>query len=192
MHPDRAQQPFGFLLHTVLFLGCVGLPAFITLLVPVCTVSLEREGERVMASVRWNCFFMIPYHRRVVGEVTAVDDRVIAGEMTKDMSRGPGDTVREFSTETQGYLVIHGKAEEVKVPVSPENLRDALEKTAKFLKAKGGEPRLRFRTVANWKFGVIAGGLTTGVAAIYLWTVAAWWLRRGQSRKAEKPWRWKG
>ncbi len=189
MQPTRPHQPLGFLMHFILFLGCVGLPAFITMIAPVCAVKMEREAEHVTASVQWNCFFVIPFHRRTVTDVTGVDDHVIAGQFVHNSNRGPGENSLDTVTEDQGFLVIHGKDEEVKVPVSPENLSDVQARAKEFLQAKNGEPHLRLTTVANWKFGVIAGGLLTFMTVIYFWTIAAWWLRRGKPQPEVKPWR---
>ncbi len=192
MPPDhRPQQPLGYIAHLVLFVACVVFPAALTMIAPVCTVDLERQGEQVTASVAWNCFFVIPFHRRVIADVTTVDDHVIAGELAQQTSRGIGDSVSEFTTESQGFFVIHGKTGEIKVPVSPENLSDTRQKASEFLKTKNGAPSLHFRTVANWKFGVVAGGILTLFTVVYLWTAIAWCFRRGKPQPQQKPWQQK-
>jgi hypothetical protein len=127
---------------------------------------LERRDTGVHASITWNVFFVIPYHRAEVTDVTAVDDRFHGGEL----SQVPGNTGEEASrvrSEDEAFLVVHGPSGDREVPVSPVSIRQVVKRARDFLNDDQAKD-LRLVTVANYKFGILAGGVLSLLTLLYL------------------------
>jgi hypothetical protein len=152
--------------HAVLFIFCVALPAIMTGAAPVSTVALTRVDGRVSAKVAKCILFIVPYSRTTIYDVTSVGDRFVAGSAT--VSRNPSGGSRSVQTEDSAYLTIEGATGSVKVEVSPVNVKGVLEKAGAFLE-DSSRTNLRFTVVANWKFGVFAGGLLSFLTVFYLY-----------------------
>jgi hypothetical protein len=165
-HPHRRTES-PWLLHLVGLVGCVGLPAFATAIAPVGVTHLEREGTNVRATITWNVFFVIPYHRATVENVTAIDDRFHAGELSEIPGNTADETRRQVRSEDEAFLVIHGPSGDGEVPVSPVSIRRVLEKARDFLNDENAK-QLRLITVANYKFGVLAGGILSLLTVLYV------------------------
>jgi len=178
----RSESPW--LMHLVGLVGCVGLPAFVTAIAPVGVTHLERVGANIRASIAWNVFFVIPYHRATVENVTAVDHRFHAGELTQMPGNTADNASRNVRSDDEAFLVIHGESGTREVPVSPASIRRVLEKARDFLNDEQAT-HLRLITVANYKFGVLAGGVLSLLTGLYVLGVImslghfAWQIIRG-------------
>ncbi len=146
------------------FFCCVCLPAFISALAPVSVIQLTRQNEQVVADLSTRLFYFIPYRHVVVEDVREVDDRFHAGELVRDHDRDGG---REHRTESESFLVVHGRESTSEVPVSPMNIRGAVEKARSFLK-QPDQTNLRITVVANWKFGVVIPLLLSPLTILYM------------------------
>jgi len=158
-------------MHLVGLVGCIGLPAFATAIAPVGVTHLVRDGANVRASIAWNVFFVIPYHRAAVENVTAIDDRFHAGELTQMPGNSADEARRNVRSEDEAFLVIHGEPADREVPVSPASIRRVVEKAREFLKDEQAT-HLRLITVANYKFGILAGGFLSLLTVLYVVGVA--------------------
>lgn len=144
------------------------IPAIVTAVAPVSWVKFQRQGDRVTARAEVCLFFIIPFRTLTVDPVTGVDDRTKAGSITRH--RRPG-TDKFTQAETQGFLSIEGPNSTAEVSITPHDLESVKKKAEDFLK----DPKvteLKLFVVANWKFSVIAGGLATLFAALYVFGVA--------------------
>ncbi len=157
--------------HVVLFVFCVLFPAFVTGIAPVSVTRFARDGQEIVARTRVNLLFIIPYRWMRVDGVTAVADRFHEGELTTDARLGRDDNRRAVRSEDEAFLVIRGRSGVAEVWVSPANIGDVMKKAQAFL-ATPSERELRLVTVANWKCGVIAGGLVSLLTVAYLIDVA--------------------
>lgn len=180
--------------YVVGFIALVLLPAFITAIAPVSVTRFERRGSDVSADVKTNVFFVIPYRHVQIEAVTAVDDRFHAGELVENTGFSRSDSRHTTRSEDEAFLVIHGRDKQAEVSVSPANIRGVMEKARTFL-ASPNERELRLITVANWKFGVFAGGFLSLFTALYVFglLLGLWRLITGHkpSPAAEPPHRWK-
>lgn len=148
----------------IAFVVCVGAPGFLTAMVPVSWLKFERKGDRVTAQAKVCVFFIIPYRTEHVAPVVAVSDREKSGSVTRHRRTG---TDRYTQAEDQGYLTIEGPDHSAEVLVSPHDLKSVMEKVTAFL--KDSQPKeLKLYVVANWKFGVIAGGLLSLLTVIWV------------------------
>jgi hypothetical protein len=156
--------------HFIFFLFGVAFPAFITAIVPVSITHFNRDGDKIRADVRKNLLFVIPSSYSTVHNVVSVNDTFQAGTSTRSRSSSGSSSVT--TSEDQAFLVIEGRepAETVKVDVSPVNIDSVLEKAGTFLE-DSQRPHLRLVTIANWKFGVVAGGLVSLLTLLYLYIV---------------------
>jgi len=146
------------------FFCCVGLPVFMTVLAPVSIVRLTRQNDRVIADLSTHALYAIPYRHMVIEDVVEVDDRFHEGELVRDHD---GNGRRDHYSESEAFLVVHGRDNAAEVPVSPINIRGARDKARAFLKAPG-EQSLRIAVVANWKFGVVFPLLLSPLLVLYL------------------------
>jgi hypothetical protein len=156
--------------HFIFFLFGVAFPSFITAIVPVSVTHFHRDGDGIRADVRKNLLFVVPYSYRTVHDVVSVNDTFQAGTSTRSRSSSGSSSVT--TSEDQAFLVIEGRepAETVKVDVSPVNIESVLEKARTFME-DSQQPHLRLVTIANWKFGVVAGGLVSLLTLLYLYVV---------------------
>lgn len=164
------------------FFVCVLLPAFVSGIAPVSVVHFTRQNERVTAELSTRVFYAIPYRRVTVEDVVAVDDRFHQGELVRDRH----DRNREHRSESESFLVVHGRSagEGEEVSVSPVNIRDVVAKAEAFLK-QPGQAELKLTVVANWKFGVIAPLLLSPLVILYVvgMLLAVWRAARKLARK---------
>lgn len=152
--------------HAILFLACVFLPAVFTAAAPLTFVHLERENGLVRATASRHVLFLIPYSRTSIENVQAVGDQLVSGARSR--SRDASGKTRKSQTEDSAYLLIEGPSGQLEVPVSPVNIKSILQKTSAFV-SDPAQSSLRFVAVANWKFGVIAGGVLSLLTVFYLW-----------------------
>lgn len=146
------------------FVGCVVVPGFVTAIAPVSTVKLERRGETVSAQINTNAFFIVPYRKDHLAQVTEADDRFHAGEFTRKSHQRKNEGTY---SEDESFLVLRGPAGTIEASVSPVNVDDVLAKAQAFLKDPQAS-ELRLFVVANWKFSVIAGGLVSLLTVLYV------------------------
>ena len=78
---------------------------------------------------------------------------------------------RNVRSEDEAFLVIHGEPADREVPVSPASIRRVVEKAREFLKDEQAT-HLRLITVANYKFGILAGGFLSLLTVLYVVGVA--------------------
>ena len=140
----------GLFVQVLGFVVCIGVPAFITAIAPVCVTHFHREGDRVTARTAWNVFYVIPYRVATVDPVTGVADRFHGGSYSRNKSNDRHRT----KSEDESFLVIHGPDQEAEAYVSPVNLKSTLAQAQSFL-TDPQQTSLRLVTVANWKFSVI-------------------------------------
>ncbi len=100
----------------------------------------------------------------MIEDVVEVDDRFHEGELVRDHD---GNGRRDHYSESESFLVVHGRDKAAEVPVSPINIRGARDKARAFLKTPG-EESLRITVVANWKFGVAFPLLLSPLLVLYL------------------------
>jgi hypothetical protein len=177
--------------YIVGFVFCVLFPAFVTGIAPVSVTRFERQGQEIVARSSANLLFVIPYRRVQVDGVTAVDDRFHEGELSVDHSAG--DSIpRQVRSEDEAFFVIHGRNGQAEVSVSPASIGSVMEKARAFL-ATPTERELRLVTVANWKFGVIAGGFLSLFTVLYLVgvVISLWRLITGYEKPDVPPHKWK-
>lgn len=156
--------------HLFVAFFCVGFPGFCTAVAPVSWVKFQRTGDRVSARAQVCVFFVIPYKTLVVDSVESIGDRFKGG--TESRQRRSGTTDRVTKSEDQGFLVIHGADQVAEVPVTPFNLKSVVKRSEAFLK----EPQateLKMFVVANWKFSVIMGGLTSLLTVLWVFGVVS-------------------
>ncbi|MFN0196301.1 MAG: hypothetical protein ACKVT0_06125 [Planctomycetaceae bacterium] len=145
----------------------VGFPVLVTAVAPVSWVRFERHGENVSATARICLLFVIPYKTLTVDPVVGIGDRFVEGSHTRERRTGRD---RVTKSEDQGYLVIHGNDQVAEVPVTPHNLDEVIERTEAFLNEPQSD-ELELFVVANWKFSVIMGGLTSLLTVLYVGTL---------------------
>lgn len=150
---------------------CVGFPGICTAVAPVSWVKFQRNGDRVSARAQVCVFFVIPYKTMIVDSVDGIGDRFKAGTESYDRRRAPNDRVTK--SEDQGFLVIHGADQVAEVSVSPVDLKSVVERSEAFLKDPQAT-ELKMFVVANWKFSVIMGGLTSLLTVLYVVGVVCW------------------
>lgn len=152
--------------HAVLLIFCVGLPALFTGIAPVSVVKLTRADGQVTAHVSKHLWLVVPYSRTGIENVTTVGDHFVSG--SRSTTRKPGGGSSTTQTEDSAYLTIEGTTGSIRVEVSPVNIKNVLAKTDAFIK-DSTSPSLRLITVANWKFGVFAGGILSLLTAFYVY-----------------------
>lgn len=143
---------------------CVGVPALVTAIAPVSWVTLERQEGRVTAVAQTCLLFVVPFKTATVDPVTGFGDRHVAGTVTRKRRPGPD---RETKSEDEGFLVIEGPGQSAEVSVSPVSLDGVLDKANGFLEDSQAA-ELRLFVVANWKFSVIGGGLSSLLTVLYV------------------------
>lgn len=148
----------------IAFVVCVGAPGFLTAMVPVSWLKFERQVDQVTAQAKICVFFIIPYRTENVAPVVAVSDREKSGSTTRHRRTG---TDKYVKAEDKGYLTIEGPDQAAEVLVSPHDLKSVVEKATSFLKDPQST-ELKMYVVANWKFGVIAGGLLSLLTVIWV------------------------
>lgn len=153
----------------IALLVLVGFPALFTTIAPVTWIKFERQEGRVTAVTQTCLLFFVPYKTSRIDSVTDIGDRFAAGSTTRE--RRPGRD-RITHSEDEGFLVIHGPDQSAEIPVTPFNIKSVIERAQGFL----DDPQateLRMFVVANWKFGVFAGGLISLLTVLYV-TLLTW------------------
>ena len=147
------------------FVFCVLFPGFVTAIAPVSWVRFERTGEVVSATTKTCMFFVIPYKTQRISPVTGVGDHFIAGTLS---SRRAGQSERDRTrSEDEAFLEIHGENSSAQISVSPVNIKSVLQRSEEFLKNPAAT-ELRLTVIANWKFGLIAGGFVSLLTVLYV------------------------
>lgn len=159
--------------QAIAFAFCVLFPGGVTAVAPVSWVKFQRNGDRVSARAQVCVFFVIPYKTLVVDSVDSIGDRFKGG--TESRERRSGNRDRVTKSEDQGFLVIQGESQAVEVSVSPADLKSVVERSEAFLKDHQAT-ELKMTVVANWKFGVIMGGLTSLMTVLYVFGVVCWFV----------------
>jgi len=169
--------------HLLIFFTCVGFPAILTALAPVCEMRFSRVDGAVTAVVQTKLFFLIPYHIERVEGVKELEEHYF-NPPTKTGTLEDNPKVRR---DDKGFLVIRGRSGEITLEVSPLNLADVQAKARAFL-ADPGQSKLRLLTVANWKMGVFAGGAFSLLTLLYIIGLLSWiWARlTGRPRPAKQ------
>lgn len=164
-----ARSSFGAMLfgHIVLFLFCVGLPAIFTAAAPLTSIQLTRESDGLHARVSKRLLFVVPFSRSRLHHVEAIDDQTVAGTRNPQRSSN-SETSRSTQTESSGYLTIRGESGQAKIEVSPASIGQVRAKLDAFL-ADETRTRLHLLTIANWKFGVLLGGLLSLLTLFYIY-----------------------
>jgi hypothetical protein len=152
--------------HAILLIFCVGLPVIFTAAAPLTVTTLTREGGSITAHVSKRLLFIVPFQRITLRDVTSVGDRFVAG--STGTIRNPTGGTRSTRTEDSAFLTIESATGSAKVEVSPVNVKAVLEKAGAFVDNPSATS-LRLVTVANWKFGVFAGGILSLLTVFYLY-----------------------
>lgn len=152
--------------QAILLIFCVGLPVIFTAAAPLTVTNLTRENGSVTAQISKRLLFVVPFQRTTLRDVTAVGDRLVAG--STGTMRNPTGGTRTTRTEDAAFLTIESTTGSAKVEVSPVNIKTVLERAGLFVEDPS-KTNLRLVTVANWKFGVFAGGLLSLLTVFYLY-----------------------
>lgn len=147
------------------FVACVIFPGFVTAIAPVSWIRFERAGDFVSATTQTCVFFVIPYKTQHVSPVIGIGDHFIAGTLS---SRRPGQSERDRTrSEDEAFLEIHGEETSAEISVSPVNIKSVVERSESFLKDPSAK-ELRLTVIANWKFGLFAGGFVSLLTLLYV------------------------
>lgn len=161
------KSSFGSLLlrHVLGILFCIGVPVLITTMVPVSRLNLERNGETVTATARTCLLFWIPFKTVTVSPFSDLEWDHKTGEMSRYRRTGRRDDY--VKAEDTGYLTLKGPNHSATIEVSPHDLDSAIGKIDAFMN-NPAETRLSLFLPANWKFGIIGGGLMSLFIPLYL------------------------
>ncbi len=147
------------------FVFCVLFPGFVTAIAPVSWVRFERTDKIVSATTKTCVFFVIPYKTQRISPVIGVGDHFIAGTLS---SRRPGQSERDRTrSEDEAFLEIRGENSSAQVSVSPVNIKSVLARSEEFLNDPAAT-ELKLTVIANWKFGLIAGGFVSLLTVLYV------------------------
>ncbi len=164
--------------HAVMLIFFVGMPALFTAMAPLTVTHFRRAADgKVSAHASTRFIFLIPFRQQKVAGVTTVSDGSTAGSVNRTRS---GASSRNVRSEDSAHLAIEGGSGTVQVEVSPVNVASALAETQRFLD-NPSQTHLRLITVANWKFGVFAGGFLSLLTLLYVFICVNTlfrWLRR--------------
>lgn len=162
--PKKLKSFRDFLItQSIAFVFCVFFPAFLTAVAPVSWISFQRQGDKVVATSKTCTLFFIPYQIKTINPVVGVGDHSIPG--TYSRRTGNRESVK---SEDQAFLMIRGEGEQVaKVAVSPVNVESVKERAEAFLKDLSST-KLNMFVVANWKFGIFAGGAISLLTLLYV------------------------
>lgn len=179
--PKVRTSPGGMIFgHVILLVFCVGLPVLFTAAAPLAQIQLSREGGKVNAEVSKRLLFVIPYSHTTLRDVQSVGDRKVAGSVERHWhSEGKRTTTR---TEDSAFLELEGGDGKAKVEVSPVNIESVTQRVNAFLDDTS-QPALRMTVVANWKFGVIAGGLLSLLTVLYVYLQISGLVRWAMKRR---------
>ena len=176
--------------HALLLVSCVGFPALTTWLAPVTWTTFTRHDGRVEMKAKVCLFFVLPFRHEEVAEVTGVDEQTIAGTREKWTSGTADDQKEYITTESEGFLVVHGREQEARIAVSPVNLNDVARQVSGFLHDPTAA-HLPLFTVTNWKTSVVAGGIIGLLTVLYIVALLSW-LLHSSWRESKGPARGKG
>jgi len=173
--------------HALILLFFVGFPAFVTWIAPVTWTSFTRQDGRVEMKAKVCMFFLLPFRHEEVAEVTGVDEQTIAGTREKWNIGTADDQKNEVTSESVGFLLVHGRGQEARIAVSPASLSDVEGKVRDFLKDTA-VANLQLFTVANWKISVVMGGIVCLFTVLYVVGLLSWflpssWQKRGAAAR---------
>lgn len=173
--PPTVRQTPGTLLFG--FLACVVVPAFVTAIAPVSYLRLEKSAAGARASVKTCLFFIVPFSRGGVDSIQSVS-REVRGDRSYTLDERRQNGGRRATVEGEGKLIFNGKDEtaELTVSVSPASIESVEKRVKDFVAAPTDQPLSLF-LVPNWKFSMIAGGLATALAALWIVGTTLWILR---------------
>src|SRR5580658_3986292 len=123
--------------QALILLFCVGFPALVTGIAPVTWMTFTRQNGRVEMKAKVCMFFLLPFRHEEVAEVTGVDEQTIAGTREKWNIGTPDDQKNYVTSESEGFLVVHGRELEARIAVSPASLSDVKSKVRDFLNDTG-------------------------------------------------------
>ncbi len=147
------------------FLACVVFPGFVTAIAPVSWIRFERVNDVVSATAQTCVFFFIPYRTQHINPVIGIGDHFIAGTLSP---RRSGQNERDRTrSEDEAFLEIHGQDHSAEVSVSPVNIKSVVDRSEAFL-ADSSAKELKLTVIANWKFGLFAGGFVSLLTVLYV------------------------
>jgi hypothetical protein len=151
--------------HLILFLACVVLPALFTTAAPVSVIQFDREPDgTVSARVSTRCLFVIPFRRVRVDDVVSVSGWRNEGSLNRT---GFSGSRRSVQSEDSAFLAIEGRNTAAEIEVSSASINRVLARSHAFLD-NAAERHLRLIVIANWKFGLLAGGFLSLLTVLYL------------------------
>ena len=170
--------------HLILFLACVVLPALFTIVAPLSVIHFDRATDgTISARASTRCFFIIPFWHVRIDDVATVSDRLSDGTLNRT---GFSGSRRSLQSEDSAFLAIEGQDSAAEIPASPASIDRVLARTRAFLE-NPADRHLRLIVIANWKFGLLAGGFLSLLTVLYLASVVHYTyraLRRFLGREA--------
>ena len=165
-HGNRPTLGGILLQHVIVFLICVVFPGAVTLMLPTTWLTYQRSEEVVRCTARTCMFFVVPFKTQHVDHVIKTGQRELAGTTRRQREYGR-ETDKLVHTDGQGFLQIHGADDQlIEVSVSPASLKNVADKSHEFLTSTK-ESSMTIFAVANWKFGVLMGGVRTSFTVLY-------------------------
>lgn len=173
--PPVVRQTPGTLLFG--FLACVVVPAFVTVIAPVSYLRLEKSAAGARASVKTCLFFIVPFSRGSLDSIQSVS-REVREDRDYTLEERRRRDGKHGTVEGEGKLILQGKDEgaALTVSVSPASIEGVEKRVKEFVAAPVDQPLSLF-LVPNWKFSLIAGGLATALAGLWLVGTTLWILR---------------
>jgi hypothetical protein len=172
--------------HAVAIVFCVGFPAFVTWIAPVTWTTFTRHDGKVEMKAKVCMFFVLPFRRHELAEVTSIGQQTIAGTTSKFNGGTTEDQRRDVTSESEGFLLVQGHDQQVRIAISLSDLDDVRRKVRDFLDNPTA-PNLKLFTVANWKVSVIAGGVTSLFTVLYLVSLLSWLFPSARQKSSLLP-----
>ncbi len=162
--PSRGEM---FLQHVVVFVICVLFPAVVTSYFPASWLTFYRTDDATHCTVRTCLFLVIPYQVRQVADLQSINFRKISG-YSERASKNGRTTNEVVHVDGKGYLQLIGAdGKIVEVSVSPASIQSVAQKANEFLHGRLPTSRTLF-VVANWKFGMLMGGVLSCFTLLYV------------------------
>jgi len=153
--------------HLIVFLICVVFPGGVTMMAPASWLTFARSQETVQCTTRTCVFFIVPFKKQHVENVTGISDRGRSATTKREIKLGR-DTGNIIHVDGEGILQIHGVGDQLaEVSVSPASIESVMTKSEDFLSSTK-EGSTTIFAIANWKFGAIMGGLLTSFTVMYV------------------------
>ncbi len=170
--------------HLLGILFCIGVPVLITTMVPVSRLTFERKGADVFATAKTCLLFWIPFKTETVGPVTDLSWDHKDGQINRYRRTGRRDDY--VQEEAKGSITIHAADRSARAQVSPHDLESAVGQIDAFMKNPAEAP-LRLFLPANWKFGIIGGGVMALFIPLYVGSFIVAGVRRLQGKPPVQP-----